>query len=485
MQTIRARLSYNTLLALALGMSLAAALTWLAVSRLYINTQRENLLAQAELIAAALQGQSLPANPQPYSQAANTLPGFHTRLLTDGGAVVVGFPITDLEIQMPPAEQYAFVTPAELLERPEIISASEGKTSSAIRHVINNQRVMYAAAPIISGTGSINGIVYIATPLPVMGVPASLIIQLLGSLMFAIALAFLAGNILSRQISKPLEQLNQAADAVSRGDLRTGIRIESNIKEFDRLGVTFNSMISSLRQADEGKKSFLADVTHELRTPLTVIKGTIETLEDGALDDLEGRGALLKSMLSETDRLIRMVNELLLLTRADAGVLQLEPQTVDLVSIINERGKMFSTLAMRKSLKFRFITPSQPATIFTDPDRLLQVMDNLFDNAIRHAHPKTEIILSITGEKNGYSISVNNQGACIPTDQLPFIFERFYRVDKARDRKEGGAGLGLAIAKALIQAMGGRISARSQAGQGTTVKIWLPVGDQNSGANSG
>ena len=118
MQTIRARLSLNTLLVLILGMSLATTLAWQAVSNLYINTQRDNLLAQAKLIAAALQGETLPTNPQPYSQTSNIVPGIHTRLLTENGAVVVGLPLMDASVQMPLAEQNASLQPSDKIQSP-------------------------------------------------------------------------------------------------------------------------------------------------------------------------------------------------------------------------------------------------------------------------------------------------------------------------------------------------------------------------------
>ncbi len=500
MQTIRARLSLNYLIVLALGMTLATVLAWQAVSGLYINTQRDNLLAQAKLLAAALQGQPLPENPQPYSQALNVAPGIHTRLLTENGAVVVGLPLTDLSVQMPLAEQNASIPTSELVRRPEIESALQGTPATALRRVLGNQRVLYAAAPIYSDDGHITGIVYIATPLPAAGLPANIILQLLGAILLAIILASLAGRYLARQIARPLEGLAVTANTIASGNLKVRAPTDSNIKELQGLGQTFNDMAESLRQSDEAKKAFLADVTHELRTPLTVIKGTIETLEDGALDDREGRGPLLTSMQRETDRLIRLVNELLILTRADAGSLQLEIQPLDLVELATERCELLSNLAARQGVELRVTSASHqtgglaslngkspldsdppiklgathPPRILADPDRLSQVIDNLLDNAIRHSPANSIITIAIEEKDNGIECSVSDQGTGIPAEHLPFIFERFYRVDKSRNRKDGGTGLGLAIARALILAQGGHIAAQSVEGEGTTITFWLP-----------
>jgi len=485
MQTIRARLSLNTAIVLAIGMMLAAALAWQAVSGLYINTQRDNLLAQAKLIATALQGESLPENSQPYLQTSNIAPGIHTRLLTDGGAVVVGLPLVDADVQMPIAEQNASIPTSELIQRPEVDSALKGVPATALRKVLGSQRVLYAAAPIYAEGGQITGIVYIATPLPVAGLPANIVFQLMGAIFIAVILAALAGSYLARQIAHPLEGLANAATSIAKGNLKGNLKAsvptDSRIKELQGLSLTFNSMAESLHQSNEAKKAFIADVTHELRTPLTVIKGTIETLEDGALDDHEGRGPLLTSMQRETDRLIRLVNELLVLTRADAGSLQLEIHPLDLLDLAKQRCELFSSLAARRNIKIIIRNDDhscQAATtykVLADPDRLSQVLDNLLDNAIRHSPPDSTIAIRITESTNGVECSVSDQGSGIPVEHLPYIFERFYRVDKSRNRKDGGTGLGLSIARALIQAQGGHISAQSSEGEGTTITFWLPM----------
>jgi signal transduction histidine kinase len=481
MQTIHARLSLNYLLVLILGMTLAGVLVWLAVERLYVNTQRENLLAQARLMATALQGGALPTEPvQPYSQITNVMPGVHTRLLSEGGAVVVGLPLPDGFAQAPAAEHYASIPTSELVQRPEVGAALNGTPATAIRRVLGNQRVLYAAAPVYADSGHISGIVYVATPLPAAGLPTNIILQLLGAIVTAVFLATFTGNLLAWKIASPLESLAKAATAISKGDLQQRVVVKSNITELDRLKQTFNDMAESLRQSDEAKRAFIADVTHELRTPLTVIKGTIETLEDGALDDTNGRGPLLTSMQRETDRLIRLVNQLLVLTRADAGALQLNMQSIDLAQLARSRREVFSTLATRRGITLE-VCPAddQPALpVRGDADRLAQVLDNLLDNAIRHTPDHSTITVSIIPTNDGVECSVSDQGLGISARHLPFIFERFYRVDPSRSRngKDSGIGLGLAIARALVKAQGGTIHAQSVEGQGTTIAFWLPKG---------
>jgi len=474
---IRTRLFLSYLAVLLLGMGLAAILAWRSVESLYLETQRENLLAQAQLTAAALYGQPLSNIPaEPYLQTANVLPGIHTRVLGEGGAVILSLPIPTgtAPLQAPLAEDSASITPEELLARPEISQALEGNPSTAVRRVASaqNRRVLYAAAPILADDGTVTGLVYLATPLPSGGLPASLLLDLAGAIIAAILLALIAGTLLARRIAQPVEAIAQAAAAVSAGDLHQHVPTQSNIRELNSLGQDFNAMTESLRQSDQAKNAFIADVTHELRTPLTVIKGTIETLEDGALDDLTGRGALLASMQRETERLIRLVNDLLVLTRADAGTLNMHIQALDLGELARARCEHLNAIAFSHQVQFAV---TGTACVMGDSDRLAQVLDNLLDNAIRYSPERSVITVDISQNGDEGQCAVRDRGMGIPEKHLPFIFERFYRADASRNRQTGGAGLGLAIARALIESQGGRISAESTPGHGTTLRFSLPA----------
>jgi signal transduction histidine kinase len=270
--------------------------------------------------------------------------------------------------------------------------------------------------------------------------------------------------------------LVRAAGAVAGGDLEQRIPLDSKIRELHSLGEAFNHMTESLQQAEKAKNAFVADVTHELRTPLTVINGTIETLEDGAIDDLEGRGPLLQSMQAETRRLIRLVNDLLVLTRADAGVLNLKLETIDLIDLARARAESLSSLALLRRVVLK-VEAEEKSRVRADADRLTQVLDNLLDNAIRHAPEGSTVSVLVQNEGKEVRCAVNDRGAGIPAQHLPFVFERFYRVDSSRNRNTGGLGLGLAIVHSLLSAQGGRIIAENLEGQGTTFTFWLPSGE--------
>jgi signal transduction histidine kinase len=398
-------------------------------------------------------------------------------LLGTEGAVLIEFPptLSDATVQVPGAENSVVVTPEELLQRPEIVAARDGQASSAIREVApGNRRVLYAAAPVYDDNGTINGLVYLAIPLPRGGLPPGFSFQLAGVGLAAVVLALLAGLILARRITIPVSAITRGATAVSGGDLNQQVPVQSGITELDDLGQGFNQMVDSLKQSDQVQNAFVADVAHELRTPLTVIKGTIETLEDGAMDDVKGRGSLLTSMQRETDRLIRLVNDLLVLTRADAGMLKLELKPLDLGDLVKQRCDHLALLATQRKVTFE-IKAEKTNCVIGDEDRLAQVLDNLLDNAIRFSPDGAVVIVAIAQQGKDTWCSVHDDGPGIPKKHLPFIFERFYRAESSRNRQSGGAGLGLAIARALVQAQGGNISVESLPGQGTTFRFCLPT----------
>ena len=478
---IRTRLSFSHLLVLIIGMVLAGTLTWLAVENLYLSTQRENLLAQARLTAAGLDGSpAINFAPDIYSQTTNVAPGIHTRLLNESGAVILGVPILegDHPIQVPPSEDPGYVPVEELILRPEIQAALGGEADTAVRQVeaLNDERVLYAAAPVRDESGEVTNLVYLAMPLPSRGLPGELTLKLAGAILAGGIIASITGILLAGGIARPLEKLDQAAAKVTKGDLDQQVPVQSGVRELENLGQSFNQMTESLRKSTKAKNDFIADVTHELRTPLTVIRGTVETLENGAIEDEVGRPRLLSSMSRETSRLIQLVNQLLVLTRSDAGALSLNLEPVDLEEIVRMRSTLMEPLAVPKRVKFQISNIKHVSClVIADRSRTAQVLDNLLDNALRYAPEGSVILLKLENLGRSIQCSVEDAGPGIPAKDLPHIFERFYRVEKSRDRDSGGAGLGLAIARSLVKAQGGILEAYSTGGKGTRMVFQLPA----------
>jgi signal transduction histidine kinase len=241
--------------------------------------------------------------------------------------------------------------------------------------------------------------------------------------------------------------------------------------------------VTAFRQLDRLRTNFVADVSHELRTPLTAIRGFIETLQDGAADDPTVRDRFLDTIALEADRLIRLTNDLLLLTRADAGRLELRMAPVDLVASAGDATTRLEARATEKQITLHLVAEPPDSRILTlaDADRIHQVLVNLLDNAIKFTpiNGRITVLLDHTGER--VDCKITDTGPGIPLAEIPHLFERFYRGDRSRvrDEDQSSAGLGLTIAKAIIEAHGGHIWIESAPGQGTTVTFSLPPLPQN------
>lgn len=283
-------------------------------------------------------------------------------------------------------------------------------------------------------------------------------------------LSAVAGSILSQVIVNPLLRLTTAVEAVAQGNLEQKVDLKRR-DEIGRLSAAFNEMTDSLRTARQIQNDFVANVSHELRTPLTSVKTMTETLRSGAADDLEVRDMFLETVESEADRLIRLVNDLLLLSRADSHVLNLQAQPVCLAELVSAQIK---PIAARTANPIITDIP-EDLMVLVDRDRIAQVLINVLDNAVKYSRPEGKITISArVSDPTHYQISIRDEGIGIGAADLARIGQRFYRTDKARSRAQGGSGLGLAIASALVEAHGGRLWLESVEGAGTAVHFLLP-----------
>jgi len=318
------------------------------------------------------------------------------------------------------------------------------------------------------------GAVYLSQPLgDALAVVSDLRTRWLLSTGVALLFSGAVGFFLSRAVANPLRRLTGAARAVAGGDLDQEVPVTSR-DEVGELSRTFNDMTARLRAARQMQTDFVANVSHELRTPLTAVKGTVETLRDGAVDDPEVRDRFLETVERETDRLIRLVNDLLVLSRADSAALDLRREEIDLSALVEETaGKLASRAGARD---VRIVVDAQPGVRApADRDRIEQVLVNLLDNAIKYSPPgRTVRVRAVSGSDDSVRVEVEDEGIGIPPGELARIGERFYRADRARSRTEGGSGLGLAIARALVEAHGGQLWLESEPGRGTTASFTLP-----------
>jgi signal transduction histidine kinase len=276
------------------------------------------------------------------------------------------------------------------------------------------------------------------------------------------------GGIPLRRLIVPLDDLLKAADRVGRGDYSVRVQ-EKGPREVRSLARAFNNMASRLHITDEQRRELLADVTHELRTPLTVVQGNLEGMLDGVYPADE---ANLRSLLEETTILARLVEDLRTLVLAESGALQLKKEPTDLSMLIRDTLAAFQAQADSTGVSLTGETADDLPWLELDPGRIRQVFSNLVANALRYTPAGGAIGVRYWQVEKQAQLEVQDSGPGIPADELTHVFERFY---KSAD--SGGMGLGLAIARHLVEAHGGTIIAESAPGQGTTMRITLPLGE--------
>lgn len=287
----------------------------------------------------------------------------------------------------------------------------------------------------------------------------------------AAVVALLLGSLLFFQIVSPVQRLTSAAQKIAAGDLSQRIPTQSR-DEIGALATSFNQMADSLAQHEELRRNLIADVAHELRTPLTVIQSNLEAMLDGVLPASPQEIAILRD---ETAMLARLISDLRLLSLAEAGQLKLERVKTDPAELVKRAVEPFRMQAQSSQLELNLELASNLPQIELDVDRVTQVIRNLLNNALRHTPEGGQVTITCKGTTaHEVFITVSDTGDGIPSDDLPYVFNRFYRADKSRSRASGGSGIGLAIVKQLVEAHGGKVWAESQPGQGATFGISLP-----------
>jgi signal transduction histidine kinase len=242
--------------------------------------------------------------------------------------------------------------------------------------------------------------------------------------------------------------------------------------EVGELARAFNSMTNDLERAEQLRRNMVADVAHELRTPLSNIRGYLEAMKDGVV---RSDAKTIRSLNEETSRLARLVDELQELSLAEAGELKLVFQDEDIFKLVDKAELAFRAQAASKGVSLSIDLEDNLPLVKIDTQRIVQVLHNLLDNAISHTENDDSITISVVRKDDWIELAVTDTGEGIPKEDLPSIFERFYRVDKSRARASGGSGLGLTIAKRIVEAHGGTIEAKSELRTGSRFAFTLPI----------
>jgi len=277
---------------------------------------------------------------------------------------------------------------------------------------------------------------------------------------------------LSQRVVRPVRAMMNASKRIAGGDYNERVQ-ERGSDELGQLASSFNHMASQLQYTENMRRQLIGDVAHELRTPLTSIKGSMEGLIDGVLP---ATPETYQQIHQEAERLNRLVSDLGELSRVEAGAYEMDLQSVELTSLVKTVVKRLGSQFEEKNITLSLDIPSKLPRVQADADRLIQVLTNLLSNALRYTPSAGEVTLGISRADRFLQISVKDTGVGILAEHLPHVFTRFYRVDKSRSRQAGGSGIGLTIAKYLVEAQGGKIWAESLGkNQGSTFIFTLPV----------
>ncbi|HEX5506118.1 MAG TPA: HAMP domain-containing sensor histidine kinase [Thermomicrobiales bacterium] len=361
------------------------------------------------------------------------------------------------------------------LDRAQVDRALAGEMAPFRTVHLHGEHLIVVVLPLKSGDTTV-GTVQLSTSLALADhVLARLRLYLILGVLGAMAVGILLGVPLTRAALRPLEHVTTTSERIAAGNLGQRLDLPGGRDEIGRLATAFDRMVDRLEGALRSQRQFVADASHELRTPLTALGGLVEMLLLGVdQGDTRATQRALRSMHREIDRLTRLVNDLLTLSRFDAQQ-ALDKRPADLAALVAEVGEQTRLFAGEREVTWR---AASPLVLELDPDRLRQVLLNLTSNAVANTAPTGHVALRAWRGDSIARVAVSDDGAGIDPADLPHLFERFYRSDKARVRRAGqgsGSGLGLAIARVIIEAHGGAIDVESAPGRGTTFTLTLPA----------
>lgn len=377
------------------------------------------------------------------------------------------------------------------LNRPEIAAALQGKSLSSVRESQTlNEKYLYLAVPIQGGA------LRLAVPVAQIDSAVSEIRwKMLQSTAAIFAIALIVAAYFARRLSEKFNTILSHAAELANGNFRArsknlgsgefGLlsgKLNETSAKLERTVQQMQSEHTELEKLERVRKDFVINVSHELRTPLASIQGYTETLMDGALDDRENNMRFLGIIRLNAERLATLTADLLTLSRIELKTQEFRFAAYDVNGLLGDIVDSMRPIAARKQISLDLQPAPVGTEVFCDSQALFQILSNLLDNAVKYTPEAGVITVGArpfvdAGRVNRVEVYVRDTGAGIPADDLPRLFERFYRVDKARSRDLGGTGLGLAIVKHLVRAHGGEVRVESQLGQGSTFVFTLPVDD--------
>ncbi len=366
------------------------------------------------------------------------------------------------------------IATGEKIDEKELTQLQDGHAIDKEFHYLpSTERFLVSGRPIFNES-KFEGGIYVMSSLDAIDHSISQV-KRLSLISGIVALIIGAGFIfvLSRRISAPLLKMEKATREISRGDLKTRVNIHSN-DEVGQLAVAINDLAIELERYRTNRQELFANISHELRTPITYLEGYANVLQEGLYHSEEEKNQYLSIIATETRRLIHLINDLFDLAKAEEEQLGMNKEAVQLSRVLKAVIVKVGLKAKEKGIQIIEDISEQDKTILGDEQRLEQIFINLLENAIQYMDEGVVHITLEEGTTDYVRVIIKDNGQGIPTSELPYIFERFHRVEKSRSRDYGGTGLGLSIVKKLVELHGGRIKVTSVVGKGTTFVLSFP-----------
>ncbi len=363
--------------------------------------------------------------------------------------------------------------------------------SKVIEHPYYEERMVVVGVPIVLSDGKVDGAVVINSPVVAVTDFMRHFYLFIGlGAVVGIFFSFVVVRFLTRSLIRPLRSMQETTSAIARGEYGARVTVEGN-DEIGQLGRSINQLAEDLGQfmlkvgkSEKLRRDFIANVSHELRTPLTVIRGYTEAIVDGTVDNRQQIDSFLRLVRDEALRLERLIKSLLELSKLQSSTSDSTLANVALEEIASHVLQLISPLAKSKHISIQMDAEPNLPLIQGSRDRLVQLLLILMDNAVKYTHPNGKVTLALRKEEPDTLIcSVQDNGAGIPAEDLPYIWERFYKVDKSHQIDDGGTGLGLAIARQIIDLHNAKVQVTSEIGQGTLIQLkfrTLPTGPSSA-----
>lgn len=442
------------------------------LNRFYIYERKNSLLAEGKKIASMVEASKDKQNISTEIESFSS--SFDSKIYVidaKGNIIISNDNITSLKRSDKRSEfsrtfiEYLDIT--KLLQGKVLVE----KTDRNQRHKIS---LLIVGVPIESGNNIIGGVILITPLAPVYETISILKKQLsiisIISLLIAAVLSFL----LAKLFTKPILKITETAKEIAKGDFNASVHLDSK-DEIGMLGKTINALAEQLGQIEKFRKEFIANISHELKTPLSLIRAYAELIIDMPDYDPNERNNNLKIIVEETDKLNKMVNDILYLSEMESGYLKLKLTNIPLIEIVQDVIKKLSFLAKKRNIELILRYDNKNTLIYADEDKIERVFFNIINNALIHSFENGQVVVSVYNHKNTVHIEIRDYGEGIPEEDLPYIWDRFYKVDKSRKRNsDSGTGLGMAIVKNILESHHFKYGIKSKLNEGTLVWIDIP-----------